>query len=137
MTLANALQSQTGITSSGTVGTMPIGPTGSVTINFSADPGDRFSFVTMAVPSNDTLFTFDPAGIELFDGSGAPVTGAISGLEIWDAGTEVDQTPGVGLDQVHLQDAPNTGAVDTDTNVREVTSSAFDPTTLTITIATN
>ena len=136
-TLATALMSQTGITSSGTVSDMPFGPGGMATVSFSADPGDRFSFVTMVVPSNDVLFTFDPAGIELFDSAGAPVTGTIAGLEIWDAGTEVDQTPGVGLDQVHLQAAPNTGAVDPDNTVRELTSSAFDPSTLSITIATN
>ena len=37
---------------------------------------------------------------------------------LWDAGTEVDQTPGEGADQAPRQAGPNTGDVDPDDQVR-------------------
>ncbi|MEM9195369.1 MAG: spondin domain-containing protein [Myxococcota bacterium] len=119
MGLVDALGTVDGVSSAGAIGTMPIGPGGMFTAEFTASPGDRFSFATMVVPSNDLIFAFDPAGIELFDAAGMPVSGEMSAmLQIWDAGTEIDQFPGVGLDQVHLQPMPNTGADDPDSNVR-------------------
>jgi hypothetical protein len=39
-------------------------------------------------------------------------------IAIWDSGTEVNQEPGVGLDQVQRQAAANTGAADPDNTVR-------------------
>jgi len=39
-------------------------------------------------------------------------------VSIWDAGTEIDQEPGVGLDQLQRQSAANTGAADPDNTVR-------------------
>ena len=41
-----------------------------------------------------------------------------SQISIWDAGTEVNQEPGVGLDQVQRQSGANTGAADPDNTVR-------------------
>ena len=49
-------------------------------------------------------------GIALFQASGAPFSGdATAALMLIDAGTEVNQEPGVGPDQVQRQSAANTG----------------------------
>ena len=49
-------------------------------------------------------------GIKLFEGSGMPITGDVtSQVMLWDAGTEVNEVPGVGLNQAPRQPAPNTG----------------------------
>ena len=60
--------------------------------------------------SNDLFYAPDKGGINLFDASGAPVSGDFtSRMMLWDAGTEVNQEPGVGMDQAPRQKAPNTG----------------------------
>ena len=41
-------------------------------------------------------------------------------IRLWDSGTEIDQVPGVGLDQAPRQSGANTGAVDPNNTVREV-----------------
>ncbi len=87
---------------------------------FTAAPGERVSFVTMFVQSNDWFFAFAPEGLELFD-DGAPITGDITdAAAVWDAGTEIDQEPGTGADQAPRQAGPDTGAVDPDATVRMV-----------------
>ncbi|MGI9038321.1 MAG: spondin domain-containing protein, partial [Gemmatimonadota bacterium] len=87
--------------------------------SFTAPTGASLSFATMFVPSNDFFFAPDGDGIELFDGTGTPVTGDVtSQILLWDAGTEVNQEPGTGADQVQRQAAPNTGAADGDNTVR-------------------
>ena len=49
-------------------------------------------------------------GIALFDASGKPVAGDVtSQILLWDAGTEVNEEPGLGPNQAPLQAAPNTG----------------------------
>jgi hypothetical protein len=49
-------------------------------------------------------------GIALFDASGKPIAGDItSQILLWDAGTEVNEEPGLGPNQAPLQPAPNTG----------------------------
>ena len=75
----------------------------------------------MLVQSNDWFFAFAPEGLELFDEGGAPVTGDVTDqVAVWDAGTEVDQEPGVGEDQAPRQAGPNTGDADPDATVRLV-----------------
>lgn len=97
----------------------PIGPGGAYEVTFSAIPGDRLSFATMFVPSNDFFFAPDGEGIDLFDANSMPITGDVTSQSpLWDAGTEINQEPGVGLDQVQRQVAPNTGASDPDNTVR-------------------
>jgi len=89
--------------------------------SFSAAPGERLSFATMFVQSNDWFFAFDPEGLELFDEGGDPVTGDVTDqVAVWDAGTEVDQEPGRGEDQAPRQAGPNTGDTDPDATVRLV-----------------
>lgn len=64
----------------------------------------------MFVPSNDLVFAFGDDGIALFDGDTAIDGDVSSDVAIWDVGSEVNQEPGVGLDQVQRQTAVNTGA---------------------------
>ncbi len=79
--------------------------------SFSAVPGDRLTFTEMFGQSNDLFFSPDENGIALFSGSGKPISGTFSGaVQLWDAGTEVNQEPFVGPDQAPRQAAPNTGA---------------------------
>ena len=57
-------------------------------------------------------------------------------LALWDAGTELNQTPGAGPSQPRRQSAPNTGALDADATVRRTDESASDlgPDQLAVTI---
>jgi hypothetical protein len=88
----------------------PLGPGGVYEFTFSAEEGQRLSFATMFVQSND-LFYAPEGGIELFSESGEPISGDISGqIELWDAGTEVNQVPGIGPDQAPRQAGADTGA---------------------------
>ncbi|MEO0321787.1 MAG: spondin domain-containing protein [Myxococcota bacterium] len=97
----------------------PIGPDGAYEMTFLGAPGQRFSFATMFVPSNDLFYAPDGEGIALFDAEGNPVTGDVTAqVELWDAGTEVDQEPGTGMDQVQRQGGAGAGAMDPNTNVR-------------------
>lgn len=90
----------------------PITPGGSYEFTVSAMPGDRLSLTIMMGQSNDWFYAFAENGIELFK-NGAAISGAVtSQLSMWDAGTEVNQEPGIGLDQGPRQKAPNTGPVE-------------------------
>ena len=88
----------------------PIGPGGSYSFYVDADPGYGLSFATMFVQSNDFFYAPVETGIPLFDENGDPIEGDITDLvDLWDAGTEVDEEPGVGLNQAIRQSGPNTG----------------------------
>ena len=77
-----------------------IGPGDAYEFSFSAAPGSKLSFATMFVPSNDFFYAPDENGIDLFDGSGNQMSGDITGMiQLWDAGTEINQEPGLGPDQ--------------------------------------
>ncbi|MCA9736396.1 MAG: spondin domain-containing protein [Gemmatimonadetes bacterium] len=113
--LAAALGAATDVDASGTF-TMPegsatagpIGPGEAYEIQFTAMEGDRLSFATMFVASND-LFYGPEDGIALFNGD-VPANGDLTAqVGLWDAGTEVNQEPGVGPDQVQRQDGPDSG----------------------------
>ena len=89
----------------------PIGPGGSYAFEVDAELGDRLSFATMFIQSNDLFYTFEGDGLALFDRSGRPISGDMTGeVLLYDAGTEVNQEPGVGLDQAIRQAGPDTGA---------------------------
>lgn len=88
----------------------PIGPGGAYEFSFEARPGMRLSFTTMFGQSNDLFYAPGKGGIALFDAKGKAVAGDVTSLlMLWDAGTEVNQEPGVGPDQAPRQKAPNTG----------------------------
>lgn len=97
----------------------PIGPGDAYEFSFSAAPGSRLSFATMFVHSNDLFYGPDAAGIALFDADGLPIEGDItSEIALWDAGTEMNQEPGLGPDQAPRQAGPDSGADDPDDTVR-------------------
>jgi hypothetical protein len=59
-------------------------------------------------------------GIQLFNNSGTAINGDITHLlSIWDAGTEVNEEPGIGLYQAPRQSGPDMG-LDENGNVRLV-----------------
>jgi hypothetical protein len=117
--LASALNGKTGVTSSGIFNT-PVGaggpgpaiPGGAYEFSFTAEEGDYLSFMTMFVQSNDLFYTFPEGGIPLFN-NGNPVTGDMtSQVLLYDAGTEINEFPGAGLNQVIRQSGADTGAVE-------------------------
>lgn len=79
-------------------------------ITFTASKGDYLSFATMFVQSNDLFYGVDPMGIALWDGDNPRSGDITSSVDLWDAGTEVNQLPAVGLDQAPRQSGPDTGA---------------------------
>ena len=84
---------------------------------FEAGPGSRLTFATMMVHSNDFFYAPGPEGIALWDGH-AMLTGDVTDqIQLWDAGTEINQEPGEGEDQP-VQGGPDTGDPDPNTNVR-------------------
>lgn len=75
-----------------------------------ASPGDRLSFATMFVQSNDLFYAPNGNGIPLFLRNRQPISGDVTRfIKLWDAGTEVNQEPGLGSDQAPRQSSPNTG----------------------------
>lgn len=99
----------------------PLMPGNSITVEFTAEPGQVLTLANMLGQSNDWFFASLPGGIALWDASGAPITGDITAeIALWDAGTEADQPLGEGADQAPRQEAPNTGDPDPDPNVRKV-----------------
>ncbi|RMG30786.1 MAG: hypothetical protein D6732_15745, partial [Methanobacteriota archaeon] len=97
----------------------PAGPGDAYEFSFDATRGAKLSFATMFVQSNDFFYAPDIGGIELYDANGNPNSGDVtSQVFLWDAGTEINQEPGLGADQAPRQAGPNTGAPDPDNTVR-------------------
>lgn len=87
----------------------PITPGSVYEFVISAAAGDRLSITMMMGQSNDWFYAPGTAGIELFK-NGQAISGDITAqLMMWDAGTEVDQEPGIGSEQGPRQKAPDTG----------------------------
>lgn len=87
----------------------PITPGATYEFSISAIPGDRLSMTIMMGQSNDWFYAPAESGIELFK-DGKAISGDVSSqIAMWDAGTEIDQEPGIGSDQGPRQKAPNTG----------------------------
>ena len=80
-------------------GQAAIYPGGLFRAKFTASPGDFFSFAVMLEQSNDAFYAPGPEGIALFDADGNPTSGNVTvQIMLWDAGTEVNQAPGLGPD---------------------------------------
>jgi len=80
------------------------------TVTVDASQGDRLSIGTMYIQSNDVFYAFQPEGISLFTDDGSPISTEVTGdLRLYDAGTEVDEEPGVGLNQAPRQPDADTG----------------------------
>ncbi len=86
----------------------PILPNGIFEFEFTATEGMKLNFAAMFGQSND-LFYAPKSPIDLFV-KGQPISGDITDkLLLWDAGTEVNQAPGIGDEQAPRQKAANTG----------------------------
>jgi spondin N len=93
----------------GAKGPGPITPGATYETTISAMPGDRLSITIMMGQSNDWFYAPVESGIELFK-NGQAVSGDItSQIMMWDAGTEVNEEPGIGPNQGPRQKGPNTG----------------------------
>jgi hypothetical protein len=96
--------------SAGGAGSRMLQPGQRFEFTVTAQPGDRLSLAMMIAQSNDALIATGPDGIALFDASGRPLAGNITSLLLtWDAGTEVNEEPGVGRNQGLRQGAPHAG----------------------------
>lgn len=101
--LQMALKGQAGVAASGMF--VPGQP-----FTIAARPGDKLSLAAMFVQSNDLFYGFENGGIDIFNGAGQPVTGDLTArVVLYDAGTEVNEAPGVGPNQAPRQATPNTG----------------------------
>lgn len=112
-TLAAALEAEAAVRSAQVVSIRdaetyaesPIHPGESASVETPLTAAHRVTFLAMFGQSNDAFVATPPAGLTL-DGTEAPALG----LGLWDAGTELNQEPGVGSDQAPRQAAANTGA---------------------------
>lgn len=105
-----------GVRTNGTF-TTPVGATAAGPVT----PGAAFEFEVMASPDEHLFITFmfgqsndlffgNENGIDLFDGDGKPLNGDVtSQIGLWDAGTEVNEEPGIGPNQAPRQKSANTG----------------------------
>lgn len=85
-------------------------PGESETFTFHAGQGHYLSFATMFVQSNDLFFGPEDTGLSLYDANGNAITGDVTNeILLWDAGTEVNEAPGIGPNQAPRQSGPNTG----------------------------
>ena len=95
---------------SGSFGSGPAFPGDEYSFSFHAPPGSYLSFATMFVQSNDLFIGPGESGIPLYDASGQRRSGNMTAaVALWDAGTEVNEEPGVGPNQAPRQSGPNTG----------------------------
>jgi hypothetical protein len=95
----------------GTSGALAMGQ--AYEISFTAGKNQKVSFASMFGESNDWFFAPGAAGIALYDSNGNPVSGDVTNqIKVYDAGTEIDQEPGVGDAVGPNQPAPDYGAPD-------------------------
>jgi hypothetical protein len=89
----------------------PLTPGKSYDFKVKAAPGQFLSLAAMFGQSNDWFYSNDRP-IALFNG-GKPVSGDMTPqLSLWDAGTEVDEEPGLGPNQAPRQKSANSGAAE-------------------------
>lgn len=114
-------------------GAGPILPGQAVTFSLLPTPSTpSFNLASMVGRTNDAFLSIAGGGVRLLDAAGRPRDAATVEaevarlLQVWDAGTELDQVPGAGLDTAPLQAGPNTGAADPDARVRRYADSTND-----------
>jgi len=117
---AGAFNTPEGASSAG-----PLTPGNSYSFSVDAEPGDRLSLATMYIQSNDLFYALPADGLPLFDGD-QPIDRDVTGsVALYDAGTEGDQEPGVGLDQAPRQSSLDTGP-DGEGSLSQVTGGSND-----------
>jgi hypothetical protein len=90
----------------------PIVPGQAYEFEIAAEPGQVLSTAWMFGQSNDLFYSNDRP-IALFDAAGKPVTGDMTTqLSLWDAGTEVNEEPGLGPNQGPRQKTPEAGVTE-------------------------
>jgi len=90
----------------------PLTPGQGYQFEISALPGQSLSVAWMFGQSNDLFFANDRP-IALFDAAGKPVKGDMTPqLALWDAGTEVNEEPGLGPNQGPRQATPDAGVTE-------------------------
>jgi hypothetical protein len=90
----------------------PLTPGQGYQFEVSAVPGQSLSLAWMFGQSND-LFYANDRPIALFDAAGKPVKGDMTPqLALWDAGTEVNEEPGLGPNQGPRQATPDAGVAE-------------------------
>jgi len=95
----------------GATGDGPLTPGQAYEFELSASPGQSLSLAWMFGQSND-LFYSNERPIALFAG-GKPVSGDMTAqVSLWDAGTEVNEEPGLGPNQAPRQKSPEAGTVE-------------------------
>ena len=117
--LAGALGGKSGVVSVGADarplgGTAdgPLTPGQSYEFEISAQPGQVLSVAWMFGQSNDLFYSNDRP-IALFDATGKPHSGEMTTqLSLWDAGTEVNEEPGLGPNQGPRQKTPDAGVAE-------------------------
>jgi len=87
----------------------PLLPENSYTFTFTAEEGDYLNLALMLVESNDLFYAFNEEGISLFNNGNAISGDMTSQLNLWDAGTEVNEYPGAGNNQP-IRGGAGTGA---------------------------
>jgi hypothetical protein len=96
----------------GTTAHGPITPGQGYQFEIDAVPGQSLSVAWMFGQSNDLFYSNDRP-IALFDGAGRPVRGDMTPqLSLWDAGTEVNEEPGLGPNQGPRQATPDAGVAE-------------------------
>lgn len=143
--LSTALESENRVEMSGVFNTpegvsepAPIMPGQSYTFSFDASRGERLSFVTMYAQSNDYFYAPVEKGIDLYEGGGPNIGDVSDIIQLWDAGTEMNEEPGIGSNQAPRQPSADTGPADTDDTVRRVDSDDFPyPKDIKVTISLN
>ena len=90
----------------------PLTPGQAYELEITASPGQALSLAWMFGQSNDLFYSNDRP-IALFDAAGKPVTGDMTAqLSLWDAGTEVNEEPGLGPNQGPRQATPDAGTAE-------------------------
>jgi len=90
-----------------------LGPAQQYRFLITAPQGERLSLAMNFVQGNDIFVSTPDAGIALFDEAGQARSGDITAeFVLYDAGTEINQAPGLGADQTARQPRENTGATE-------------------------
>jgi hypothetical protein len=96
----------------GAAGDGPLTPGQAYEFEISAQPGQALSLAWMFGQSNDLFYSNDRP-IALFTPGGEPVSRDLTPqLSLWDAGTEVNEEPGLGPNQGPRQKAEDAGTVE-------------------------
>ena len=95
----------------------PILPGKGYQFGITAAPGQTLSLAWMFGQSNDLFYSNDRP-IALFSAEGKPVSGAMTTqISLWDAGTEVNEEPGLGPNQGPRQATPDAGVAEQEEEV--------------------